>query len=270
MSMHGATIMGWATQAKLKIILDPAQFKPVLQTTPSVVDEFEDVFDQSNNAPAKHFKHRIQWREESTPVQHKVRNIPLSVQPALSEEIRLQNGGIVEPIEASKWVSPIVVASKPNCKIRMRVDLRDVNSKIVVETHPLPNINEMLMTLDESEICTRLDLSSETHQIKRTDESKDITAFITPDGLYRYTRVPYGLASASSIFQRMMHTLFKGVEGVCYFQDDILVYANSQSEHDQILRMVLSKLREHGHIVNKDKCRFGQTSENLFGSHYHA
>ena len=130
-SMHGATILGWPTQAKLKIILDPAQIQPVLQTTPSMVDRFEDVFDQSNNAPAKHFKHKIQWREEATPVQHKVRNIPLSVQPALSEEIqRLQNGGIIEPIEASKWVSPIVVARKPNGKIRMCVDLRDVNSKI--------------------------------------------------------------------------------------------------------------------------------------------
>ena len=251
--------MGRATQAKLRIILDPAQIQPVLQTTPSVVDEFEDVFDQSNNAPAKHFKHRIQ--EEATPVQHKVRNIPLSMQPALSEEIqRLQNGGIIEPIEASKWVSPIVVARKPNGKIRTCVDLRGVNSKIVVETHPLPNINEMLMTLHESEIYTTLDLSLAYHQIKLTDESKYITAFITPAGLYRYTRVPYGLASASSLFQRMMHTIFKDVKGVCYFQDDILIYANSQSEHDQILRMVLSKLRHHGLIVNKDKCRFGQTS----------
>ena len=67
------------------------------------------------------------------------------------------------------------------------------------------------------------------------------------------TRVPYGLASASSLFQRMMHTIFNDVKGVCYFQDDILIYANSQSEHDQILKMVLSKLRHHGLIVNKDK-----------------
>ena len=117
------------------------------------------------------------------------------MQPALSEEIqRLQNGVIIEPIEASKWVSPIVVARKPNGKIRMCVDLRDVNLNIIVETHPLPNINEMLMTLDESEIYTTLDLSSVYHQIKLTDESKDITAFITPDGLYRYTQVPYGLS----------------------------------------------------------------------------
>ena len=88
-----------------------------------------------------------------------------------------------------------MVARKPNGKIRMCVDLRDVNSKIVVETHPLPNINEMLMTLDESDIYTTLDLSSAYHKINLTDESKDITAFIIPDGLYRYTIVPYGLAS---------------------------------------------------------------------------
>ena len=56
-SMHGATILGWPTQAKLKIILDPAQIQPVLQATSSVVDEFENVFDQSNNVPAKHFTH---------------------------------------------------------------------------------------------------------------------------------------------------------------------------------------------------------------------
>ena len=49
-SMHGTTILGWPTQAKLKITLD----QPILQTTPSVVDEFEDEFDQSNNVPAKH------------------------------------------------------------------------------------------------------------------------------------------------------------------------------------------------------------------------
>ena len=121
------------------------------------------------------------------------------------------------------------------------------------------------MTLDESEIYTTLDLSSAYHQIELTEESKDITAFITPDGLYRYTRVPYGLASASSLFQRMMHTIFKDVKGVCYFQDDIIIHANSQSEHDQILRTVLSKLRHHGLIVNKDKCRFGQTSVDYLG-----
>ena len=222
-----------------------------------MVDEFEDVYKQNSTTVAKHFKHRIQWRDGETPVQHKVRKIPLSVQPALSDEIkRLQNNGVIEQIEASKWVSPIVVARKPNGTIRMCVDLRDVNSKIIVETHPLPSINEMLMTLKKVEINTKIPL---------TEESKDITAFITPDGLYRFTRVPYGLASASSLFQRMMHVIFKDVKGVLYFQDDILIYATSQIEHDRILRTVLTKLRLHGLNVNREKCRFSQKSVDYLG-----
>ena len=263
---HGATILGWPTQAKLQIVLDPTQLQPVLQITQSVVDEFEDVYKQNSTTVAKHFKHRIQWRDGETPVQHKVRKIPLSVQPALSDEIkRLQNNGVIEQIEASKSVSPIVVARKPNGTIRMCVDLRDVNSKIIVETHPLPNINEMLMTLKKAEIYTTIDLSSAYNQIPLTEESKDITAFITPDGLYRFTRVPYRLASASSLFQRMMHVIFKDVKGVLYFQDDILIYATSQIEHDRILRTVLTKLRLHGLNVNREKCRFSQKSVDYLG-----
>ena len=167
-SRHGATILGWPTQAKLQIVLDPTQLQPVLQTTQSVVDEFEDVYKQNSTTVAKHFKHRIQWRDGETPVQHKVHKIPLSVQPALSDEIkRLQNNGVIEQIEASKWVSPIVVARKPNGTIRMCVDLRDVNSKIIVETHPLPSINEMLMTLKKAEIYTTIEFCVQPNPANR-------------------------------------------------------------------------------------------------------
>ena len=114
-------------------------------------------------------------------------------------------------------------------------------------------------------IYTTIDLSSAYNQIPLIEESKDITAFITPDGLYRFTRVPYRLASASSLFQRMMHVIFKDVKGVLYFQDDILIYATSQIEHDRILRTVLTKLRLHGLNMNREKCRFSQKSVAYLG-----
>ena len=137
-------------------------------------------------------------------MQHKVRKVPFAIRPALTQELRLQDSGIIEPIEASEWVSPIVVAKKPKGDIRVCVDLRDVNQKIVVETHPMPNIHEMVSTLKDAKVFSSLDLSSAYHQIPLTEESKDITAFITPDGLFRYTRVPFGLASAAALFQRLM------------------------------------------------------------------
>ena len=228
-SEKGTAILGWPTQKKLNIILNSTLSQPVLQTTANLVEEYPDVFEQ-NESTVKRFKHQIIWKE--TPVQHKVRNIPLSIRPALTKELQcLQDEGIIEPIEASEGVSPIVVAKKPG----VCVDLHDVNNKIVVETHPMPNIHD-------ARAFTSLDLRSAYHQIPLTEDSRSITAFITPDGLFRYTRVPFGLASAAALFQRLMHWIFKDVDGVCYFQDDILVYAPTREKHDEILRVVLQKL----------------------------
>ena len=135
-----------------------------------------------------------------------------------------------------------------------------MNSKIITERYPVPNIHKILSMLESAKVFTTIDLSSAYHQIPLTEESKDITAFITTEGLFRFTRIPFGLASASSVFQRMMHKIFKDVKGVSYFQDDILIHAKDQEEHDQLLHTVLTRLKENGLTVQRDKCKFNQTT----------
>ena len=56
--------------------------------------------------------------------------------------------------------------------------------------------------LEGMKVFTTIDLSLAYHQIPLTDESKDITAFITAEGLFCFMRIPLGLASTSSVFQR--------------------------------------------------------------------
>ena len=75
---------------------------------------------------------------------------------------------------------------KPDGRVRLCIDLDDVNSKIIVERYPMPNIHEMLSTLESTKVCTTIDLSSAYHQILLTDESKGITAFITTEGFPLY------------------------------------------------------------------------------------
>ena len=95
-----------------------------------------------------------------------MRNIPLAVRPAVAKELqRLQDQGYIELVEVSEWVSPIVVAHKHDGRVRLCVDLRDVNSKIIVERYPMPNIHEMLLTLESAKVFTTIDLSSAYHQI---------------------------------------------------------------------------------------------------------
>ena len=115
-----------------------------------------------------------------------MRNIPLAVRPAVAKELQcLQDASYIEPIEVSKWVSPIVVAHKQDGRVRLCIDLRDVNSKIIDKRYPMPNIHEMLLTLESSKVFTTIDLSSAYHQILLTNESKDITVFISTKGLFR-------------------------------------------------------------------------------------
>ena len=80
-----------------------------------------------------------------------MRNIPLAVRPAVAKELqRLQDEGHIEPIEVSEWVSPKVVAHKQDGRVRLCIDLRDMNSKIIVELYPMPNIHAMLLTLESA------------------------------------------------------------------------------------------------------------------------
>ena len=85
-SQKGTTIIGWPTQGRLKIILDSSKAQPVLQTTTQVniADEFPEVFVQDSVKVAKHFKHKIRWKEDATLIQHKIRNVPLSVKSAVA------------------------------------------------------------------------------------------------------------------------------------------------------------------------------------------
>ena len=107
--------------------------------------QYPKVFEHDSTKVATHFAYKILRKPEAKPVQHKVRNIPLAVRPAVAKELqRLQDEGYIEPIEAFEWVSPIVVAHKPDGRVRLCINLRDVNSKIIVECYPMLNIHEML------------------------------------------------------------------------------------------------------------------------------
>ena len=83
-----------------------------------------------------------------TPVRQKLRRLPLSVRDAVSKETdRLLKEGIIEKIDASPWVSPIVVVQKKSGGIRMCVDLRAPNKAVVIDSYPLPHIDELLSLL---------------------------------------------------------------------------------------------------------------------------
>ncbi len=215
---------------------------------------------------AKDFIHKVKVRTEVKPVQQKVRHLPLSVRAAVSEELKtLEENGIIEKIDSSEWVSPIVVTKRKNDTIRMCVDLREPNKAVVPDSHPLPLIEDILSALHGSVMFSSLDLKNAYYQLKLHEESRGLTAFITHEGLYQFCRVPYGLCSAPSAFQRMMSMILKGLEGVQCYLDDVIVHGASEAIHNANLKAVLHRISEAGLKLNPDKCKLSLTSLSFLG-----
>ncbi|PIK33917.1 hypothetical protein BSL78_29263 [Apostichopus japonicus] len=134
--------------------------------TSQLTDEFPILF-SSSLGRAHNFVHRVKTRQDVTPVAQKLRRLPFSVRDKVTAELkRLENEGIIERIDASEWVSPIVVVGKKSGKIRLCIDLREANKAVIVDKYPLPNITELFNNLQGAKIFSKLDLASAYHQVK--------------------------------------------------------------------------------------------------------
>ena len=109
-----------------------------------------------------------------------------------------------------------------------------------------------------STIFSKLDLRKRYLQIPLHEDSKHLTAFITHDGVFQYKRMPYGLSSAPSAFQKILSSILSGVKGA-------FVHGKDSEQHDERLNEVLSLLNEHHLSLNTGKCVFSATEVDFFG-----
>ena len=212
------------------------------------------------------FTHKVKLRSDVPPVQQKLCRLPFAVREAVSKELkRLEAEGIIERVDSSAWVSPVVVVKKKTGGIRLCVDLCEPNRAVVIESHPLPHIEEVFCELRGATMFPTIDLQNAYHQVQLQPSSRDLTAFITHDRPFHFTRVPYGLASAPSAFQQMMSQILADQPGVQCYLDDIIVYRETPALHKTRLEAVLHCLQVCGLKLNTAKCHFRKTELSFLG-----
>ncbi|WVZ51772.1 hypothetical protein U9M48_002883 [Paspalum notatum var. saurae] len=121
----------------------------------------------------------------------------------------------------------------------MCVDYRALNKVTIKNKYPLPCI-DLFGQLQVACVFSNIDLRSGYHHLKICPSDIPKTAFTTKYGLYEYTVIIYGL--------------FGQVCGG--FIDDILIYSKTESEHEEHLRLVLQRLKEHKLYAKFSKCEF--------------
>ena len=231
-----------------------------------ILDRYRDVF-TAELGHCKGVKAKLYVKENSVPQFHRPRPVPLALRPKIEAELQRQvELGILEKVDISEWAAPIVPVMKPSGEIRLCGDYKvSINPHLEINQYPLPHPELLFAALNGGVQFTKLDLSEAYLQIPLEEQSKKYLVINTHKGLYRFTRLPYGVAAAPSIFQQIMDQILPKLPGVVCYLDDILVTGKDTQEHLSNLEAVLQKLKEHNLRIKSTKCKFLQNSVEYLG-----
>ena len=260
---HGRCILGNATARALGVLHVGPNTAPVTDCNAlqdDIVGELKAKYPKvfEGVGKLKDFKLKLHVDPNVPPVAQKLRRVPFALRDKVTAKIEeLLREDIIERVEGpTTWASPVVVAPKPSGEIRLCVDMRCANEAIVRERLPIPTVDEVLEELNGSTVFSKLDLRWGFHQIELHEDSRDITTFITHEGLFRYKRLSFGVNAAPEKYQHVIRQAIAGVEGVVNIADDLIVHGKNTSEHDQNLHKLLAKLQEKNLTLRCDKCTF--------------
>lgn len=147
------------------------------------------------------------------------------------------------------------------------MDYRRLNKVTRKDVYPLPRIDDALDCLQGAEFFSSLDLRSGYWQVPLAEADRSKTAFVTPDGLYEFNVMPFGLCNAPATFERMMDSVLRGLKWhicLCYL-DDIVVFAPDFATHLERLNHVLTCLKNAQLQLNLKKCRFAARKLTILG-----
>ena len=193
-------------------------------------------------------KHVIQLSDYS-PIKSKYRRIPPNMYQAVRDELQqLTESGVIEP-SYSPWSSPISIAVKSDGSPRICLDFRKVNALTKGDAQQIPNVEELMDTLQGKKIFSSLDLLQGYHQIELEEACREITAFNAgPLGFHQFTRMPFGLTNAGATFQRCMEYILKDyLTTFCMvYIDDIIIHDKTEQDHLRSLDAILGQLHQFG------------------------
>lgn len=233
-----------------------------------LLSQFGDIFAGPQELPGRtsKLKHSIDTGD-AHPVRQPVRRIPPARRSEVTELLKeMIEKDIIQP-SSSPWASPIVLVKKKDGSTRFCIDYRKLNAITRKDAYPLPRIDETLDTLQGSKWFSTLDLASGYWQVELNEDSQDRTAFCTPNGLFEFKVLPFGLCNAPATFQRLMDLILSGLQwSACLvYLDDIIIVGKNFTDHLRNIHSVLSRIKEAGLKLQTTKCNFFKKAVSYLG-----
>lgn len=221
-----------------------------------LIQEFSPAVFTEKLGMYKNGKVSLTLKENATPKYFRPRPLPLALKDKIGEEIdKSVARNVFEPVKVCRYGTPIVPVPKPNNSIRICGDYKvTLNPDLVIDRYPIPDMDELIAKIANSEYYSKIDLSHAYQQLEVDEKTQEMLTLSTHKGLFQPKRLMYGVASAPGIFQREIEKVMQGLDKVACFLDDIIIGGRNLEEHVKLLREVLNRLKESGLTVNAKKC----------------
>ena len=203
------------------------------------------------------------------PVIHPPQHVPISLKDDIKHELdEMEELDIITKVregEPTAWVNSLVYRRKPNGRLKICLDPKDLNAAIQRDHHVTPTLEEVLPKLNGATHFSILDARSGYWNVTLDEESSYLTTFNSPVGRYRFKRMPFGLRMSQDVFQSKIDQTFEGCNGVVGIADDIVVFGKTTEEHDENLHGMMERCQNTGLKLNPEKCFIKQKQIKFYG-----
>ena len=190
----------------------------------------------------------------------KARPVAYAERDEVSAELeRLVKVGYYAPVDSSPWASPVVAVRKSDKSLRLCGDYKKtINPSLDMKVYPLPTVEDCFVGMKGGQHFSRIDIKQAYNSLPLRESDQILGTINTHQGLYKPLVLPYGINSASGIFQSVMDNTLKGLDHVTCRVDDILITGKTTEEHVNTLLEVITRLEKSGFKCRWDKSEFLQ------------
>ncbi|HVW99997.1 MAG TPA: reverse transcriptase family protein, partial [Candidatus Babeliaceae bacterium] len=233
--------------------------------------EYQDIFFKPGDPINKlntTLKHKIRLVDGAKPVQAKLYALPLKYREAITQQVnswlKLQ---IIKP-SYSPWSATCVVVDKKD-QILGRVcgNFQPLNNLTVNDAYPIKRIEDQKESFHGCKYFSSIDLKDAYLQVELDEESKELTAIVTHDGLFQFERMIQGLKTAPATFHRIIDSAFKSIidKYLAAYFDDLTVHSQNIDDHLVHLRETFAIMREFGFKAKASKVHLAVTELSWLG-----